>query len=216
MKTFIFGGSGFAKEVEWLIHDINLNSEEKIEIEAFVISDAEWSKGLELNGLPVISEGDYLEKFNQNETHNCIIAVGSPNLKRKIFEKINSSFVIFPNLIHPSVKYDERYMYFGKGIIICAGSILTTSISIEDFVHINLSVTVGHDSIIKKYVTISPGVNVSGWVTLEEEVYIGTGAKIIEKITICSNSIVGGSALVNKNIEEKGTYVGVPAKKLSK
>ena len=52
----------------------------------------------------------------------------------------------------------------------------------------------------------------SGEVVVEESVYVGTGAKIINQLTIGNNTIVGAGAVVSKSLPEKCTAVGIPAK----
>lgn len=214
MKTFIFGDSGFAKEVEWLIFEINKSSKDPIDVHNFIIADIDYVENKRVNGIEVISESIYFNRYHKTEKHNCIIAVGSNTIRKKIVDKISSANTIFPNLIHPSVNYDERFTTFGQGIIICSGVILTTNISIKEFVHINLDVTIGHDSTIGNFATISPGVHISGNVDLKSNVFVGTGATILEHVSIAENAIIGASTLVNKSIPESGTYVGIPAKKI--
>jgi serine acetyltransferase len=51
---------------------------------------------------------------------------------------------------------------------------------------------------------------------LGDNVVIGTGTTVIGPVTICDDVIIGAMSLVNKDITEPGTYVGIPAKKLSK
>lgn len=46
-----------------------------------------------------------------------------------------------------------------------------------------------------------------------ENVSIGSNATILP-VRICSNVVIGAGAVVTKNIEEPGVYVGNPAKKL--
>ena len=41
---------------------------------------------------------------------------------------------------------------------------------------------------------------------------IGTGAKILQQLTIADNVIVGAGAVVVKDVDENSTVVGVPAK----
>jgi serine acetyltransferase len=57
-----------------------------------------------------------------------------------------------------------------------------------------------------------PGVNISGEVIINENVYVGTGAKIINQLEIGSNSIIGAGAVVSKSIPDNCTAVGIPAK----
>jgi serine acetyltransferase len=57
-----------------------------------------------------------------------------------------------------------------------------------------------------------PAVNISGDVYIEEGVYVGTGAKIINLIKIKRQTIVGAGAIVAKSLPANCTAVGIPAK----
>ena len=59
-----------------------------------------------------------------------------------------------------------------------------------------------------------PGAIVSGNVTMGNNVYMGTNSTIREEITITDNVTVGLNSGVIKNINQEGTYVGLPAKNL--
>ena len=51
---------------------------------------------------------------------------------------------------------------------------------------------------------------------LGDNIFIGSGARIIGNIRIANDIAIGANALVNKNFEEQGiTIAGVPAKKIS-
>lgn len=52
--------------------------------------------------------------------------------------------------------------------------------------------------------------------TIGDNVFIGTGAKIIGDIAIADDCVIGANSVVVKSITEKGiTVAGVPAKKVS-
>lgn len=72
---------------------------------------------------------------------------------------------------------------------------------------------VNHDVVIEDFVTIYPSVNISGNVIIEECCELGTGAQIIQGKKIVKNAIVGAGAVVIRDINESGTYVGSPARK---
>jgi serine acetyltransferase len=95
-------------------------------------------------------------------------------------------------------------------VVIGAGSIFTNQIRIESHVHINLDCTVGHDAILWDFVTLAPGVHVSGNVVLGEGAYLGTGANVLEKINVGEWSVVGAGSTVIKNVPPNATVVGVP------
>ena len=46
------------------------------------------------------------------------------------------------------------------------------------------------------------------------DVHIGTGAKIIGPVTIGSEALIGANAVVNRDVPEGATAVGMPARAL--
>ena len=102
----------------------------------------------------------------------------------------------------------------GFGNIICKGNILTTNIEIGNFNHINLNCTVGHDVQFNDYITVYPGVNISGNVIINDCVEVGTGTKIIKGKKIVKETVIGAGSVVVKDIIENGTYIGIPAKQM--
>ena len=52
-----------------------------------------------------------------------------------------------------------------------------------------------------------------GDVFIDEDCWIGTGAIVSNNVNICGGCMIGAGAVVIKDIDEPGTYVGVPARK---
>lgn len=204
----IFGVGGFGREVLALIKDIN-----KVEPTWNIVGffDDGYEKGLIIIGYPTLGTSADLNKW---ETPISVaISIGNPVIKKKILDKITNPLVDYPTLIHPTVWIgDSEFVEMGKGCIICAGNLITTNIKIGDFVILNLGCTVGHDTIIKKYSAFMPSVNISGEVIIDEGVYVGTGAKIINQLEIGDYTVVGAGAVVSKTLPSHCTAVGVPAK----
>ena len=51
--------------------------------------------------------------------------------------------------------------------------------------------------------------------TIEDNVYIGCGAKILGNITIGENSKIGANAVILKNVDKDTTIVGIPGKPIT-
>ncbi len=204
----IFGVGGFGREVLTLIKDINKVTPTYNFIGFF---DDGYEKGIMVNGYPNLGK---TEDLNEWKTPiSLAVSIGSPVIKKKILDKITNPLVDYPTLIHPLAWIgDKEFVEIGKGCVICAGTLITTNINIEDFVILNLGCTVGHDTVIKKYAAFMPSVNISGEVTIGEGVYVGTGAKIINQLEIGDYTIIGAGAVVSKTLPAKCTAVGVPAK----
>jgi len=50
---------------------------------------------------------------------------------------------------------------------------------------------------------------------LGDRVVVGANVVLIGPLTICDNVLIGAGSVVTKNILEAGTYIGIPAKKIS-
>lgn len=61
----------------------------------------------------------------------------------------------------------------------------------------------------------SQGIVMEG-IVIEDDVWIGTGVKILDGVTIGKGSVVGSGSVVTKSLGKYGIYGGVPAKLLRK
>lgn len=215
--NLIFGSSGFAKEIDWMIQDVYKNSGMDYRPDYFVTKDDDPLVGSLINGVKIAPESEIYATYCKEKV-NCFIAVGEPPVKEKIYNKIKDKIEScdFPVLIHPDVTYDERSgkVVFGEGSIVCSKSVLTTEITLGRFVVVNIGCTIGHESSIGNFATLSPGAHISGNVHISDGVYVGTGAVIIQNISVCNDSFIGAGSVVTKDISISGTYVGMPARKI--
>lgn len=204
----IIGASGFGREIAWLVERIN-KVEPTWNIVGFV-DDNEEIAGQVLNGYPVLGA---TEKIAELEDTYAVCAIGAAKIRKLVIEKVMriNPAVKFATLIDPDAIVGDL-VAVGEGTMICAGSILTVNIEIGKHVIINLDCTVGHDAVMDDYVTLYPSVNVSGFTHLETMVEMGTGSQIIQMKKIGTGTIVGAGSVVVKDLPEKCTAVGIPAK----
>ena len=204
----IIGASGFGREVAWLVERIN-KKEPTWNMVGFLDDNSE-IQNMTINGYTVLGKTSDIDKY-QGAYFVC--AVGSSKTRKKIIENIEkiSPNVKYATLIDPSVEKSE-FVNIGEGTIICAHTILTVNIEIGSHVIINLDCTVGHDAVLKDFVTLYPSVNLSGATAIGYCSELGTGMQIIQGKTVGDNSIIGAGAVVVKDIPDNCTAVGSPAK----
>lgn len=208
-NLYIIGAGGFGREVAWCVERIN-DVTQTWNLKGF-IDDNEKLWGKQEDEYLVLGGCEYLK---QQKDAYAVCAVGNAKVRKQIIEKLSNSGVQFATIVDPSVILSKS-VSIGEGTIICAGTIATVDISIGKHVIINLDCTLGHDDIIEDYVTIYPSVNVSGNALIGERSEIGTGTQVIQAKKIVKNTIVGAGAVVIRDINESGTYVGSPARKIS-
>ena len=203
----IVGAGGFGREVKTIIDAINANSKTYNFLGFY---DDTIAKGTLINNAPILGNLNDLNALNT--TVGVLLGIGDPISKSKIIEFLKNELLYFPTIIHPSVIISQDDVTIDNGCIICAGTIITCNIKLGKFVTLNLMCTVGHDTTIGDYCSFMPSVNISGEVQIEEKVYVGTGAKIINRLEIGKATIVGAGAVVSKSLPENCTAVGIPAK----
>jgi sugar O-acyltransferase (sialic acid O-acetyltransferase NeuD family) len=208
-KIVILGHGGFARELAWLIHEINKSqSHPRWELLGFVVSDLSKTEN------PNACLGDYnwLEK-NRSQWTALALGIGSPKARAAVSAQIDREFrdVHWPTLIHPSVNMDWDSCKIQQGSLLCANVIGTVNLKINEFSLINLSCTLGHESEIGSHSVINPSVNVSGGVTIGQQALIGTGAQILQNLNLGDHVTVGAGAVVTKNVESGLVVTGVPA-----
>lgn len=203
----IFGAGGFGREVAWAVERQNRVSP-TWNLLGFV--DDEKVQGTEINGYKVLGKTQDVGKYPDAY---FVCAVASSKDREKIVNnmKAANSNIKFGTVIDPSAELSDL-VTIGEGTIICAHAIITVNISIGSHVIINLDCTIGHDAILKDYVTLYPSVNVSGTTNIGHAVELGTGTQIIQRKSVGDYSIVGAGAVIVKDIPEKCTAVGCPAK----
>ena len=206
----IIGSGGLAREVRWLIDECN-KAEDRWNILGWISRE---EPGTLIAGQPVLGDDDWLLKYDAPV--DAAVAVGSGALRKKIVSGLRQNKNIsFPVIIAPSAEMSGSVV-LGEGSIITAKSVLTVDITAGAFFLCNLMSTVGHDCRFADYVTLNPGANISGNVTLGECVTIGTGATVNQGLNVGANTMIGASAAVVRDIGADCTAVGVPAKVLEK
>lgn len=207
----IFGSGGMAREVAFLIEQIN-NVSPQWNILGYVETDRD-RVGQQV--------GKYFVFFTEDElldkTLAAAIGIGSPAVIHKITSRFaGRANISFPNLIHPSVIRDEPRVALGRGNIICAWNSFTTDIAIGSFNIFNINCTYAHDVRIADCCVFSPGINMSGGVEVGSRCFIGTGATILQYLKIGDEVTVGAGSVVTKDIAAGTTVAGVPAKPVNR
>lgn len=147
------------------------------------------------------------------DKYEVMIAVADPVSRYNIVKKLPKETKFF-TFIHPTALVLDKNIEIGEGSFIGAYSILTTNIKIGKHSILNRGNHIGHDCRIGDYFSAMPGVIVSGNVTIQDLVYVGTNSSIREKIEICELTTLGLNSGVIKNIIEAGVYVGTPLIKI--
>lgn len=196
-KLVIIGASGHGK----VVADIALKSGYE---DIVFLDDNENIK--ECAGFPVVGKTN---QFNGFEEWDFFIAIGNAKIREQ-FQKRTPNII---SLIHPNAVISRR-VEIGEGTVVMAGAVINSDAIIGKGCIINTAASVDHDCEIGDYSHISVGTHIAGTCVIGKGTWVGAGATVSNNVKICSRSMIGAGTVVIKNIEEPGTYVGAPAKKV--
>ena len=198
-QLIIIGASGHGK----VIADIAL----KFGYETIAFLDDD-TTATECVGFPVVGRFQDVDEYKDCD---FIVAIGDPSIRCYMLESLIEYNVI--SLIHPNAIISRR-VNIGRGTVVLAGAVINSDTTIGEGCIISTCASVDHDNRIGDFVHVAVGAHLCGTVVVGDRTWIGAGATISNNINICEDCFVGAGAVVVKDIFEKGTYVGVPARKI--
>lgn len=219
MAYAVYGAGGFAREIAPLLRRIQ-RAEDAMHpgttngAADIVFVDDSLDRKQEVNGYRVISFDELISV--EHRFRKVVVGIGSGEARARIEVNCQNAGLRIMTAIAPSaIVLDD--VKIGEGSIICDQVILTSNITIGRSFQANLNSYVGHDCVIGDYVTFAPRVNCNGNVHIEDNVYVGTGASIIqgttnEPLRVGTGSIIGMGSVVTKSVASKTVVAGNPAR----
>ena len=205
-NIIIIGAGGFALEIIDLIESINSNGKTYNIIG--LLDDQKID--FKLKAYNIIGEVSDYKKFSQ---HSFVVAIANPKIRESIYNDLKLYGVKTPNLIHPTTEISKYSTITEEsGIIINFSSQISAGAIIEKAVIVDSKSYIGHGTTLKSFVTIYPGVNVSGSNIINEKVEVGLGSNIIQGLCIGSNTLIGAGSTVINSIKENVVAIGTPCK----
>jgi len=203
-KLIIVGASGHGREVAYTLL-LNHHAEDFL---GFLDDSRE---GTTPEGWPILGKVEDWPRWKDSE---FIVAINDPRVRRSVVAIMKSlgspnwGGVIHPSVLqHPSVK-------LGYGFMILGGVEMTVNIKVGNFVSINRLVALGHDCVLGDFTAIGPLASVSGNVSSDCGVDIGTSAAIRQGVSLGDGCGIGMGAVVVGDVPTNELVVGNPARLL--
>ncbi|MFH1319480.1 MAG: NeuD/PglB/VioB family sugar acetyltransferase [Bacteroidota bacterium] len=198
----IIGTGGMGKEVLG-----TLITYEKCDEICFFDEDQN-AAGLLYDKFKVLVSLEEAEKYLRNTDNKFITAIGHPRLREKLTKKIEKLGGKLTSLICSNVfifPFNDTY----EGIFVHPGVGISHGVQIGRSCVLHINSSIGHDTTIGNYVTIGPGASIVGPTIIGDYSYIGANATVLPDIKIGKNVIVAAGAVVNRDLCDYETFIGV-------
>lgn len=204
MILFIYGSGGLGREVYDLACRINIVENRWNEI-SFIDDIREEGN---LNDIKVYK---FDQLSSKKEDRECIVAVGEPNSREKLFNRLKESGFKMATLVDPTAIISP-FAIINEGCIISPWVLVANGVFIDSNCLIQTYVNIGHDIKIGKHSVFSSCVCPGGLDVFGEKVYIGMGSIIRDKLNIGDNVIISMGSSVFNDIQSDVIVMGNPAR----
>lgn len=182
------------------------------------VLDKNLSKGDFFEGYKVLGYINELKQIvKEHDVYGGIVAIGDNFTRSRVVKEIkdDSPDFRFINAIHPSVIIGDN-VQLGSGCLLMPGVILINNSRVGDHCILLTKSSLDHDSQLGDFSSLSPGVTTGGRVNIGKCSVIGIGANILHCKSVGDHCVIGGGALINKDITDHSIAYGVPARIVKK
>ena len=139
-------------------------------------------------------------------------AVGENSIREKLVHLFNALNLNQFAAIDSTAKISKTAQiglstYVGKNVALNAQTFVGQGVII------NTQATIEHECRIEDFVHIGPNSVLCGNVHVEKKSFVGANSVVRQNINIISDVLIGAGSVVVKSIEEKGIWLGNPARK---
>lgn len=207
-KNILFiGAGGFASECYMYLQD-RISTGEKLNIKGFLST----SNDLEPYGLSHLFLGHY-NTYEFKENDYVIIAIGSCNARKNIYEELKVRNVKFYNLISPKA-YIPNSEGLGECTIIAPFVTIAANVKFGIGNVVNSHSGIGHDTKLGNFNIISSQTDICGFATIGDENFCGSRISILPHVKIGNNNKISAGSVMYKSCKNNCVMQGVPALKI--
>lgn len=196
-NIIIVGGGGFGLELtEYIKQDIESGSLKDISLKGFIDdqTDPYRRENIKIPYLGTISQ------YTPERHDRLLIAIGNPNVRRLVHERLSEKQSRFTTYIHSSVHVSETSVV-KEGAIVCPYSIINSSTLVDEHSVVNVFCSIGHGAKIGKYSVLSPYSAVNGDASLGQQCFMGTRSTVYPRVSVGDNCTVDSHSYAKKNVE---------------
>lgn len=152
-----------------------------------------------------------IRKFVPLPEDEVLCAVADPRARRQIVRDLASRGAKFHTFVDDRAVIGNG-VQIGEGTIICPGSVVSAHAVIGEHVHVNFNCSVGHDTELQEFSTLSPSVNVMGEVLIGFATFLGGSAAVLPRLRIGAEAMIGAGSVVVQDVDASTVVAGNPAR----
>jgi len=214
-KIIIIGGKGAAVATAELIVTSKEKYNAPYEFIGFCIDDS--SLGDNINGFPILcNRSELINKYGHISDVKFIFSLYKPDCMEQRVSLLKDMGIQrdkFTNYIHPTVHIANSAV-IGTGNVFSSNVVINNNVKIGDFNAFYTNVVIEHDTIIRNSNYFAAASVIGSEITIGSGNFFGLNSTVREHTTIGDYNLIGMCAGVVKNVDDRKTLIGIPAREL--
>jgi sugar O-acyltransferase (sialic acid O-acetyltransferase NeuD family) len=206
-RLLIIGAGGFGRELEsWLSRVPKKNR--TWELLGYLDDNLNALDGFQ-SDYRILSK---IDDFVFDNDDLAVLGLGNPEIKERIVNKLSGRVEFLVYIDDTAVV--GKYTQIGIGAVVCPNAMISTNVTVGDFVTVNCGTQIGHDSEINDFSSLMCNVDLGGGCQIGRLVYMGTNSALAPRKSIGDGAKVSMGSIVTRNLKSPGVYWGNPARKI--
>ena len=159
-------------------------------------------------GLEIIGDPDL---YQPQAGDAFLLAIGIPQVRRRVAESLQSRGCVFLTLIHPAAIVAPTAS-IGAGSIICPYAIVSDAATVGVCTLLNYHSSLGHDASAGDYAVLSPYATLGGHAHIGEDVFMGMHASVGPGKRVGARSKVSANSCALVDAPADSIIYGVPGR----
>ena len=208
-RVVVIGASGFGRECLDVVEAM-VAAGAPIELVG-VVDDAPSAVSLDRLAVRRIAHlGSVVDLAREWDTSvGYVLGIGHPPTRIALVARLEAAGFSPVSLVHPSAVLGS-VISMGPGVVVCAGVVVSTNVTLGRHVHLNPHATIGHDAVLADFVSVNPGAVVSGEVTVGAGTLVGASATILQGLLVREDVVIGAGSVVTRGVPASVIVKGVP------
>jgi sugar O-acyltransferase (sialic acid O-acetyltransferase NeuD family) len=169
----------------------------------------EYPAATTLAGCTVLRPGQLAASGDRRD--EFVVAIADADVRRRLARQFEERGLRAATVIDPRAVVSPGAA-IGRGCVVLGQAFISTGTVIGAHVQVNYHASIGHDTVLEDFVTILPGANVAGSVTVGAGSTVGSNAAVLQGRRIGPSAMVGAAALVTRDVGAGQLVVGIPAR----
>lgn len=163
-------------------------------------------------GLPVLGGLEDLPGMISDGVEAAVIAIGNGDQRAQHLADARGLGLLLPAVVSEAA-YVAPSAILGEGSFVGPFGHVGPDAVVGEGAIVNTGADLEHESHLGAYSHLAPGSSVAGRAQVGSFVFVGMGARIVERITVADETIVGANAVVARDVDSPGLrLMGVPAR----